>query len=122
MLALGALFYALGTGSVALGQGFWAFWLSMVIMTTGELICTPTATTLVANLAPADMRGRYMSIYGLTWNVAQGIGPLYGGLLSDNIGPVFAWYGGLAVGMVSMGAFIVMAQRLGNLRPAETSV
>jgi MFS family permease len=121
MLALGAFFYAIGTGSVALGQGFWAFWLSMVIMTTGELICTPTATTLVANLAPADMRGRYMSIYGLTWNVAQGIGPLYGGLLSDNIGPAFSWYGGLAVGMVSVAGFIAMAQRLGTIRPAETA-
>jgi MFS family permease len=119
MLALGAFFYAIGTGSVALGQGFWAFWLSMVIMTTGELICTPTATTLVANLAPADMRGRYMSVYGLTWNVAQGIGPLYGGLLSDNIGPVYAWYGGLAVGMVSVAGFIAMAQRLGTIHPAE---
>ncbi len=117
MLALGALFYAIGTGSVALGQGFWAFWLSMVIMTAGELICTPTATTLVANLAPADMRGRYMSIYGLTWNVAMGIGPLYGGLLSDHISPVSAWYGGLAVGMVSVAAFIVMA-RSGEIRPA----
>jgi MFS family permease len=119
MLALGAFFFGIGTGSVALGQGFWGFWLSMVTMTIGELICTPTATTLVANLAPADMRGRYMSIYGLTWNVAQGIGPLYGGILSDNFGPAYAWYGGLGVGLVSVAAFIAMAQRLGTIRPAQ---
>jgi MFS family permease len=93
----------------------------LVIITTGELVCTPTATTLVANLAPADMRGRYMSIYGLTWNVAMGVGPLYGGVLSDNYGPVYAWYGGLAVGMVSVAAFAVMARRLGTIRPAENS-
>jgi len=93
-----------------------------VVITTGELISTPTATTLVANLAPADMRGRYMSIYGLTWNVAAGIGPLYGGILSDNFGPVYTWYGGLGVGLVSVAAFIAMAQRLGTIRPAETNV
>jgi MFS family permease len=122
MLALGTFFYAIGTGSVAWGHSFWAFWLSMVILTIGELISTPTATTLVANLAPADMRGRYMSIYGLTWNVAAGIGPLYGGILSDNFGPVYAWYGGLGVGLVSVAAFITMAQRLGTIRPAEASV
>ena len=28
-----------------------------------------------ASLAPADMRGRYMSLFSLTWGVAQGIGP-----------------------------------------------
>ena len=38
----------------------------------------PTSTTYAANLAPADMRGRYMSIYGLTWGVAQGVGPVMG--------------------------------------------
>ena len=109
-LAVATLFYALGVGSVAFGQGFWGFWLSMVIVTIGELITTPTATTLVANLAPADMRGRYMSIYGLTWGAAAGIGPVLGGLLSDNFGPVFIWYGGLVVGLISTLGFIVMAR------------
>jgi len=110
VMAVGTLFYALGVGSVAFGQGFWGFWFSMVIVTTGELITTPTATTLVANLAPADMRGRYMSIYGLTWGAAAGIGPVVGGLLSDNFGPVFTWYGGLVIGLISALGFIVMAR------------
>jgi MFS family permease len=110
VMAVGTLFYALGVGSVAFGHGFWGFWLSMVIVTIGELITTPTATTLVANLAPADMRGRYMSIYGLTWGAAAGIGPVVGGLLSDNFGPVFTWYGGLVIGLISALGFIVMAR------------
>jgi MFS family permease len=58
----GALFYAAGVGSVSLARGFWGFWLSMVIMTIGELIAMPTSSTYAAGLAPADMRGRYMSI------------------------------------------------------------
>jgi len=65
VITVGALFYALGVGSVALGTGFWWFWASMVIMTIGELIIVPTSSTYVANLAPTDMRGRYMSLYGL---------------------------------------------------------
>ena len=36
----------------------------------------PIAITFTANLAPADMRGRYMSLFSLTWGVAQGIGPV----------------------------------------------
>ena len=87
MLASGAFFYALGLASVALGQGFWGFWLSMVIMSIGELIIVPTATTYAANAAPTDMRGRYMSLYGLAQGVASGIGPVLAGYMNDNISP-----------------------------------
>ncbi|MEN6482925.1 MAG: MFS transporter, partial [Anaerolineaceae bacterium] len=50
VLAVGALLYAIGAGSIAFGTGFWGFWLSMVILTIGELIVAPTASTFVANL------------------------------------------------------------------------
>jgi MFS family permease len=116
VLSLGALFYAFGVGSVAWGQGFWAFWTSMVVMTVGELIMTPTATALAANLAPAEMRGRYMSLYGLTWGVGVGLGPVLGGLLNDNIGPSAIWYGALLVGLASASGFLVLARR--RPRPA----
>ena len=82
VLALGALLYALGAGSVALGGGFWGFWLSMVVLTCGELLLVPTGTALAANLAPPDIRGRYMGLYGITWGVAFGIGPVIAGLPS----------------------------------------
>ena len=101
MMALGAFLYALGVGSVALGSGFWAFWLSMVVMTFGELVSVPTATTIAANLAPPDLRGRYMSIYSLTWGVASGIAPVFGGFLNDSFGPQYIWVGGLAIGLVA---------------------
>jgi MFS family permease len=111
VLAGGSLLYAVGVGSVALGHSFWAFWLSMVILTVGELMISPTATTFAANLAPADMRGRYMSIYGMTWGVAMAIAPLMGGYLNDNLGPVYIWLGGLIVGIVSVLGFLLLARR-----------
>jgi MFS family permease len=111
VLALGSLLYAAATFSIAAGRGFWGFWISMVIMTVGELILMPTATTYTANRAPADMRGRYMSIFGLTWGVAQGIGPLTGGYLSDTLGPSAPWLGGGVVGMAAVTAFVVLARR-----------
>jgi MFS family permease len=105
VLASGSFLYGLAVGSVALGQGFWAFLGSMIIMTVGELILIPTATTLTANLSPKDMRGRYMSIYGLTWGIASGIGPVIGGLLNDNIGPAAIWHGGFVIGMIATASF-----------------
>jgi hypothetical protein len=69
--AIGMLVYAFGSGSVALMGGFWGFWLSMVVLTMGELILVPTASKYVADLAPANLRGRYMSVYWLSWGMAR---------------------------------------------------
>jgi MFS family permease len=112
VLALGALFYALGAGSVALGHGFWGFWLSMVILTCGELLIAPTGTALAATLAPPDMRGRYMGLYGITWGVSFGIGPLIGGYLNDNVAPVAIWIFGLAAGLAAVAGFLLLSRRL----------
>ena len=111
VMAIGALLYAVGVGSIAVGPGFWSFWLSMVIMTLGELILIPTATTFTANLAPPDMRGRYMSIYNLTWGLAAGVGPLLGGFLNDVVGPQAIWLGGGLIGLLSAAAFVWLAYR-----------
>jgi MFS family permease len=115
-LALGSVFYAVAVGSVAFGYDFWGFWVSMVILTVGELILVPTSTTYVANWAPADMRGRYMSVYGLTWVFAMGVGPLLGGVLNDQFGPASIWYGGAFIGFLSVIGFIVLAKRFQSYR------
>ncbi len=118
VLALGGLLYGLGVGSVAWGTGFWGFWLSMVVMTIGELVLVPTSSTYAANLAPADMRGRYMSLYGLTWNVAAGIGPVAGGFLNDWFSPQAIWYGGGICGLVSALLFVFFWLRRPAVEPA----
>ncbi len=90
----------------------------MVVMTIGELVLVPTSSTYAANLAPADMRGRYMSLYGLTWNVAAGIGPVAGGFLNDTISPQAIWYGGGLCGLVSALLFVFFWLRRSTAHPA----
>lgn len=111
VLALGSLLYSVGIGSVALGSSFLAFLASMLILTLGELLLVPTTSALVANMAPPDMRGRYMSIYGLTWGAGSGIGPVFGGFLSDTIGPRAIWLGGAIICIISAALFGVLARR-----------
>jgi len=111
VMTVGTAFYAIATGMIALFSGFWGFWFCMVVMTIGELILIPTSNTYTANLAPADMRGRYMSIYGLTHSVASGIAPLLGGFLSDTIAPRATWVGGGILGVISIVAFLWLAIR-----------
>jgi MFS family permease len=106
--AAGMLIYALGAGSVALMSSFWGFWLSMVILTFGELTLVPTASKYVADLAPADLRGRYMSLYWLGWGLARTLAPLIGGFLNDNIAPRAIWAGGLLIGVTSTLGLILL--------------
>jgi MFS family permease len=108
VLSAGMLIYALGAGSVALMSSFWGFWLSMVILTFGELTLVPTASKYVADLAPADLRGRYMSIYWLGWGLARTLAPILGGFLNDDIAPRAIWIGGLLIGFTStLGLFLL---------------
>jgi MFS family permease len=111
VMAIGTLFYTLGVGSVALSHTFVGFWISIVIMTIGELILMPTASTYVAELAPIDMRGRYMSLAGLTWSAAAGIAPLMGGYLNDNVSPVATWYGGFLIGIIGILGFLFLSKK-----------
>jgi MFS family permease len=108
VLTVGMLIYALGAGSVALMSSFWGFWLSMVILTFGELTLVPTASKYVADISPADLRGRYMSIHWLGWGLARTQSPLIGGFLNDNISPRSIWIGGLVIGLTStLGLFLL---------------
>lgn len=121
VMAVGTFFYAIGVGSVALGHSFLGFWISMIIITIGELILMPTASSYAAELAPPDMRGRYMSVVGLTWSVATGIGPILGGFLNDNIAPAATWYGGFVVGMIGIFGFLLLSRKKTLKIPAALS-
>lgn len=105
-MALGAAFYSVAVFLVAFGQGFWMFWVCMVIATVGEMVLLPTSTTYVSRLAPEHMRARYMSLYTLTWGVGTLVGPLIGGVLADLVSPAATWIGGAIISAV--GAFLFL--------------
>jgi MFS family permease len=110
VVGTGMLIYAIGVGSVAFMSGFWGFWLSMVILTFGELTVVPTASKYVADLAPADLRGRYMSVHWLGWGLARTLSPIIGGFLNDNIAPRAIWVGGLLIGLTSTLGLLLLSR------------
>lgn len=118
-ITLGMLIYALGVGSVAIMTNFWGFWLSMVIMTIGELILVPTGSKYVADIAPEDLRGRYMSIYWLTWGVSRAVAPMVGGYLHDVVDPQAIWWGGLTIGLLSSFGLFLLSRRPEKLHPSR---
>jgi MFS family permease len=108
VMAFAALLYAIGLGSVAVGYNLPTFAISMIIVTLGELMLMPTTLTFVANIAPVELRARYMGILGLGWPLAAGIGPVIGGALNDNFSPVAMWIGASGLALVGGVGFVAI--------------
>ncbi len=77
-MALGYVLTGGGLCVLAFGAGLPMLVLAIVVLTIGEMIAMPIASSYVANLAPDDMRGRYMGVLGFSWNTAVGVGPMVG--------------------------------------------
>jgi MFS family permease len=114
MMALGAIFYAIGFLLFGIVQTSVLFALNIVIITIGEMIVMPTSQTLAAGFAPKEMRGRYMAIFGLSWAIPSTIGPGAAGYILDNYNPDLLWLiGGILCGL-SVLAFYALHLRLGS--------
>ncbi|MDP4720986.1 MAG: MFS transporter [Akkermansiaceae bacterium] len=77
-MAFGYVLIGGGLCLLAFGASLPMLILSIVVLTLGEMIAMPIASSYVANLAPDDMRGRYMGVLGFSWNTAVGVGPMVG--------------------------------------------
>jgi MFS family permease len=115
MMALGTLLYAVGFGMYGLFSSYAPFALAMFIITVGEMIVMPTAQALVAKIAPEDMRGRYMAVFGFSWLIPQATGPLLAGLIMDNADPRWVWHAAGLVGLVAAAAFTLLNRRVNHV-------
>jgi len=111
MLALGAGLYAVGFGLVGFVSTASLFALAIAIWTVGEMVHAPVSQAFVADIAPEDMRARYMGAVGLTWGIGGSIGPLLAGLLMDRADPHYVWYSALVIGMMAAVAFLRLGHR-----------
>jgi len=108
IMGVSAIMYAIGMFSITMGTRIEHFLISMAICTIGELMLMPTSSALVANIAPEDKRGRYMSVFNLSQGVGRGIGPITGGFLSDTFAPVMIWFGGMVMALLSAISYFLL--------------
>jgi MFS family permease len=108
MMAAGSLLYAIGFAMYGFVSGFTLFVAAMVVITIGEMIVSPFQQSVVAGLAPEDMRGRYMAVSGLSWSVAFTIGPYFAGLILDSANPNLLWLLCGVIGLLATLGFTVL--------------
>ena len=76
-----------------------------IVFAIGECVHIVALGPLVADMAPAHLLGRYMSLYGLTFTISLALGPAIGGLLLQT-SPDAIWWGG-ALAAVLAGAVLL---------------
>ncbi len=88
---------SLGYGLVGVGFALtaWAhdlpfLALTVAIWSAGEIVSFPVGGAYVANLAPEDMRGRYMGFMGFVWSVSAIVAPTLGTFIY-NLSPTALW-------------------------------
>ena len=111
VITLGALLNAIGFALYGFVATYGLFLLAMAIITIGEMLWAPISQSIVARLAPEDMRGRYMAFFGFSFAVPFAIGPLLAGLVIDYYDPNWVWYAGGIIGLASAAMFGLMSIR-----------
>ncbi|NLG29429.1 MAG: MFS transporter [Chloroflexi bacterium] len=111
LMALGALFYAVGLLMYGLVTPFGLFLVAMAIATIGETMTAPTSQAMAAELAPEDMRGRFMAVYGLSWSISSAVAPTLAGVVMDAGHPYWVWYGASALALVAALAYMALQRR-----------
>ncbi|MGW6739579.1 MFS transporter [Streptomyces sp. NPDC055025] len=103
--------------------------LAVLFFAAGEMAAGPATTALAATAAPASARGRYLSLFNLTWAVSAVVGPVLVGALIERHSMVL-WgvlallitAGGLGfrrVGRAGASRSSTPAERLGDVEQLE---
>ena len=99
LLAASMLVVGLGFGLGAIVHSWWGYGLSVVVWTIGEIGFAAVIGAVFADLAPVDLRGRYMGLSGMAFGVGTVVGPLAGTNALEHLGPTVTWLGCAVLGI-----------------------
>jgi MFS family permease len=121
VLALAALITGAGFGLTALADAAWLYAATVLIWTVGEMLQSPSNSTLIAELSPGALRGRYQGVFSLSWSLAGMAAPVAGGLVREQVGDAALWLGCAAIGAFAAFAHLASGpareRRAVELRP-----
>jgi MFS family permease len=112
VLAVSMLLVGIGVGLgiiVHSGAGYAG---SVLVWTLGEIGVAVMFGATFADLAPADLRGRYMGIASTTWSIGAVFGPLTGTALLDHAGRATLSVTCLATGIALVAAQLALTPAL----------
>lgn len=106
VISLGGLLYGISLGMLAFVYKLPFFFLSILILTVGEIIIAINSSTFVANNTPASHRGRINGILPLIYGAGGAIGPAVMGGWLKNYGYTTSW---IIIGIIMLLASMFMS-------------
>ncbi len=120
VMAGSAFLIGAGFGLYALTATKLAYAAGVVIWTLGELIGSPIAPTILADLSPLHHRGFYQSLNGASFGLAAFIGPVVGGAIYSHFGATALWTTCLAAGtLAALGHAFIMSPMYRRIKHTE---
>lgn len=86
LLSVASALTGIGFGITAFASSIPTFMISVAFWTLGEIIFAPVNATIVADLSPPHLRGRYQGAFALTWSSAAVLSPAIGPRVFEAIG------------------------------------
>jgi MFS family permease len=91
VVACGVLLLGTGCGLGAFVSSLSGYAITVVIWTVGEITIAAVVQTIVADLAPEYLRGRYNGLFGAAYALAAVLAPAGGTQLYAHAGPTVLW-------------------------------
>ena len=88
----GGVFLAFSFLVVNLSSGIWILVFGMILMTIGEMIASPFASTLGLDMAPKGRKGSYMALFTMSFSISHMVGHNGGMNLANIYGFEITWY------------------------------
>jgi MFS family permease len=106
VLAVAALLLGAGFGLNAWIGSPAGYAVAIAVWTLGEILFAPASTSLVADLAPAALRGRYQGVLAVAYTAAFAAAPLAGAAVIATAGAGWLWAGCALLGVVTAIGFL----------------
>ncbi|MCO8122440.1 MFS transporter [Stieleria sp. TO1_6] len=105
-LGFGLTTFHSGIGGNGLQFAFIA--LCIAVWTLGEILQAPFQQAIVTEMAPDDLRGRYLGVFGMGHGLALTIGAPVGGAVLYRFGAPVLWLGALLIAAAASGLLLLI--------------
>lgn len=101
VIVCGSILISIGFGLNAFQGGLAFLALTISIWTLGEILEAPFIHSIVSDLAPVDLRARYLGVFNLCYASAMTLGAPLGGEVLRRFGPQALWSGTFVVAIIA---------------------
>ena len=121
VIAVGGILLSVGFGLPTFGSTLGFVAASIVVWTFGEMFQAPFKNAVVTDLAPTELRGRYLGLFTMCYSSAITIGAPIGGMILDRYGAATLWKCCFFVGMTAVCLYFSIRSSVNARSPLSTN-